>query len=68
MNRDYDMGVMSCTVIGKNILTVDLGLDAAGRNIYQVAWFNGRRWRYTYYRRCREAYNTYKMILDMIQE
>lgn len=68
MNRDYDMGVISCTIIGKNVLTIDLGLDDRGRNIYQVAWFNGRRWRYAYYRRSKEAYNTYKMILEMIQE
>ena len=68
MNRDYDMGIVGCTVVGDNIVTIDLGVDNGGRAVYQVAWFNGKKWKYTQYRRNREAYNTYKMILDMIQE
>lgn len=67
-HHDYDLGIMSSTAIGNNVVTLDLGIDRIGNPIYQIAWFNGRKWRHTYYRNSREAYATYKMILEMITD
>lgn len=66
MYNNLDMGIMSSVTCGKNIVTIDTGLDDAGRVIYQVSWFNGRKWKYVRYRRFNEARATYRMILEMI--
>ncbi len=41
MYNNLDMGIMSSVTCGKHIVTIDTGLDDAGRVIYQISWFNG---------------------------
>ena len=66
MYNNLDMGIMASTSVNGNIVTVDTGLDDRGRVIYQVSWFNGKKWKYVRYRHFREAKATFNMISEMI--
>ena len=66
MNMDLDTGVMCCEVIGKNVVTLDVGIGPKGNTEYQVTWYNGKRWESVRYRRFRNAVNTFNMIRMML--
>lgn len=66
MCNNLDMGIMASANVNGNIVTVDTGIDELGRVIYQVSWFNGKKWKYVKYRRFNEARATFRMILEMI--
>ena len=66
MYQDLDMSVTNTFVHNKNVVTIEIGLDMRGKSVYRVAWYNGRIWKHTYYRKQRDAWVTYKMIVEMI--
>ena len=61
-----DMDIMISTVKDNNVLTLDVGIAENGRLVYRVYWWNGKKTCVTYYRRSKEAIETFKMIEQMI--
>ena len=66
MYLDLDMEVVDTFVANNNVVTMELGLDMRGNTMYRVAWFNGRKWQHGYYRRQKDAWTTFRMIMGMI--
>lgn len=63
---DYDFEIMWCDVVGKKIITMELGVGANGRPVYRVSVIKGGRSVETIYRNLNTAVATYKMIKRVI--
>ena len=60
------MGIMDTTVKGGPVITFDLGLSKGGNTVFRISWFNGERWSYLHYSNFKEAFATYKTIIEMV--
>lgn len=63
---DYDFEIMWCDVVGKKIITMELGVGSNGRPVYRVSVIKGGRSVETIYRNLNTAVATYKMIKRVI--
>lgn len=60
------MAVMCSEVKNGNVVTFDIGIDKGGNPVYRICWYNGKRWKNAHYRLFEDAYQTWKLLSQMV--
>lgn len=60
------MSVMCSVVRDSNVVTFELVAGKNGDPIYRIAWYNGKKWMVARYRRFDDAYQTWKLVSQMV--
>ncbi len=60
------MAVMCSVVKNSNMVVFDLGMARNGDPVYKISWYNGKRWMSARYRNFDDAYQTWKLVSQMV--
>lgn len=60
------MSVMCSVAKENNVVTFEMVAGKDGNPIFRIAWYNGKRWMTARYRHFDDAYQTWKLVSNMV--